>query len=190
MNKKALVKILTICVLAITVTPIITLTVQAKMDTRSSPSIMGEDTKLYKFILFKTGTLGDLLSGDTYHFEMKAGKTYFLKTTFKVDAGIFTLSVGGPGGSKAEIGSWDADDPKSARVIQFTFTPSDSGDHSILILAGIASDAGNYNLYVNQDGFVGWWWMLAAGVGALLIIVLVIVVIARASKPKKRKRRR
>ena len=191
MVKKYYTKVMTICLLVIALSPVITIAVQSRMgDDFTSPSINAEDEKIYKIMLYKSGSLGNLLDIDTYHFQMKEGKTYIFRCKFTVDAGAFQVAVSGPGGSGGQSESWDSDDPKSSRIIQFLFTPTDAGEHSITVFALIASDVSDYNLYVNQDGFAGWWWMLAIGIGALLIIIIVVVVIVRATRPKKRRRRR
>ncbi len=191
MKKQTITKIVTLCLIIVTLSPIVTLTVQSQMNgSFDDLTTKGEDTKLYKGLLYKTGTLGNIMSIDSYHFQMKAGKTYLLRAKFDITAGAFSLDVNGPGGNHVFPVTWDTDDPKSARVIQFLFTPTDTGDHSIFVWCIIGNDAGDYSLYVNQDGFAGWWWMLAAGIGVMLLIVITFVVISRATKPKKRRKKR
>ena len=159
-------------------------------DVNQNLSINEEFDKIHKLILFKRGTIGNIASFDTYHFQMKEGKTYYFRAKINIDAGAFTFGVSGPGGSAGELPIWDEDDPASAHVAVFTFTPTADGDHSITIGSVIATDGGTYTLYVNKDGFAGWWWMLAIGVGAILIIVIFAVAIRSRGKKSKRRRRR
>ena len=191
MEKKIITKIVTYCLIILTLSPIVTLTVQSQMNGGSNDlAINTEDTKLYKGLLFKRGTLGNILSFDHYHFQMKANKTYVLRAKIAITDGGFSLDVSGPGGIHFEPTSWSSSDPKSARVIQFLFTPTVTGDHSIIVWCYVGNDAGDYSLYVNQDGFAGWWWILAIGIGTLLLIVIIFVVISRVAKPKRKGKKR
>lgn len=191
MEKKMITKIVTICLIVITLSPIVTLTVQSQMIGGFSDfAINSEDSKLYKVLLYKKGVLGNFLSSDTYHFQMKADTTYLLRTKIAITQGAFSLYVNGPGGDHLEIRTWDTNDPKSSRVIEFLFTPSAAGDHSITVFVSASNDGGDYSLYANQEGFAGWWWILASGIGVLLLIVIIFVVISRAAKPKRKGKKR
>ena len=148
------------------------------------------DDKLYKIIFFKTGTLGNLASLDTYHFEFKEGKSYLIKAKIKIEEGLFGLDVSGPGGTVASLEVWDASTPASERYILDTFVPTATGDHTVIVGVVAAVEAGDYSLYINQVGFAGWWWILAAGVGLLLIIIVALALMLRKPKKKKRKSKR
>lgn len=191
MKKKTITKIITLCLIIVALSPIVTLTAQSQINgSFDDLTTKTEDTKLYKFIFYKKGTLGNLMSYDKYHFQMKANKTYVLRAKIDITEGGFALDVSGPGGVHFEPIAWSSSDPKSARVIQYLFTPSVTGDYSIIIWCYVGNDAGDYTLYINQDGFVGWWWILAAGIGTLLLIVITFVVISRVAKPKRKGKKR
>jgi len=191
MKKQTITKIVTLCLIIVTLSPIVTLTVQSQMNGHFDDlTTKGEDTKLYKGLLYKTGILGNIMSLELYHFQMKANKTYVLRAKFDITEGAFSLDVSGPGGVHIFPETWSSSEPKSARVIQFLFTPTDTGDHTIFVWCIIGNAAGEYSLYVNQDGFAGWWWMLAVGIGAVLLIVIVFVGISRAVKPKRKGKKR
>ena len=148
-----------------------------------------EDPKLYKIIFFKTGILGNIISADIYHFQFKEGKTYIIKAKIKIEAGTFGLDVDGPGGSAGDVDIWDSDRPENERYLSIGFTPTATGDHEVAVGTFIATDGGNYSLYINQQGFAGWWWNLAAGVGFLLIVIVALALMLRKPKKKKKKRK-
>jgi hypothetical protein len=140
----------------------------------------GEDEKLRRIILYKKGSLGNLANADTFHMKFKAGKEYIFWSKIDISEGWFGLSVfNGEGDSKSEEKVWDTEDPESERKITYYFTPDDSGDHSVSIYTVIASDGGDYRLYVNRSGFAGYWWMIAAGVGAIAVLIFLIAIFVK-----------
>ena len=123
--------------------------------------------------------------------NLKSGKQYFFWTSINIPEGWFGLSVIGPGGTHAEEEFWVESDPNSDRKISFNFTPSADGDHSIFVGSVIATDAGNYQLYVNKAGFAGYWWLILVGVLALVLILLIpILLFSRSKKGKKKRKKR
>jgi len=188
MKTKLITKVVAIFLLFVTLTPMMILTVHSETSENSKLLFTNaEDTKLYKVIFYKKGNLGNILSSDLYHFQMKANRTYLIKTKIDISDGLFSLAVSGPGGTYLKPGAWTASDPADSRFIQFLFTPDESGNHIIAIAVAAAIDGGTYSLYINQDGFAGWWWILAIGIGFLLIVIIIFVVLFRASKKSKKK---
>ncbi|NHJ04721.1 MAG: hypothetical protein EAX90_07855 [Candidatus Heimdallarchaeota archaeon] len=188
MKTKLVTKVVAIFLLIVTLTPMMILTVHSETSDNSNMLFINtEDTKLYKVLLYKKGNLGNILSSDLYHFQMKANRTYLIKTKIDITEGLFSLAVTGPGGVYIKPGAWTNSDPADSRFIQFLFTPDESGDHSIAVAVAAAVDGGSYSLYINQDGFAGWWWILAVGIGFLLIVIIILVISLRASKKSKKK---
>ncbi|MFW9922555.1 MAG: hypothetical protein ACFFDW_04610 [Candidatus Thorarchaeota archaeon] len=191
MDKRKYNKLILATLLIAFIIPTFVFPVNAKNPSFSkTPQLNEEFTTIHKVMLYKTGTLGNIASSDTYHYQLKENVTYYFWVKIKIPEGAFTLTVIGDGGVKIEPKAWAEEDPNSDRIIAFTFTPSDSGDHLVIVTVIAATDPGSYILYANRDGFAGWWWMLAAGIGALVVLIIVISLIAKAFKPKKKKGKR
>jgi hypothetical protein len=168
-------------------------TVAQNKNHKSVMSTNEDFPKVHNLFLFKKENLGNVVSFDTYHMNLKEGKEYYFYTKIKIESGIFGLAVTGPGGADGDSKSWDSSTPASERKISLLFTPTADGEHVITVSCGIATDGGSYFVYGNRNGFAGWWWMLLSGIGILLVIVvlpIVLIVSRRKKKRKKRKRRR
>lgn len=147
--------------------------------------------KVHKVFLYKRGTLGNVISSDTYYMKLKMDKNYYFWTSIDIPEGWFGLAVTGPGGSEGDEETWQSSDPKSTRKIAFNFAPSADGNYTVIVGSIIATDGGNYQLYVNQAGFAGYWWMILAAVLALILLIFIpLFFIIRGRRRRKRKSKR
>jgi hypothetical protein len=163
-------------------------------NSNSNPSLSTAYDKVHKGFLLTSDSLEALLGSDSYQIELKGGKVYYfdLKVDNSIGTSITVALTGGLPGH-ADIGTWDADDPKSMRRITFLYTPDTTEVYTFTILKILPIDnaESDYTLYVNRQGFMGYWWMILASLGILFVIILLFAVLIRAGrKPKKRKRRK
>jgi hypothetical protein len=161
----------------------------------ANPSLSTAYDKVHKGFLLKSDSLEALLGSDSFQIELKGGKVYYF--SFKVDNSIgasITVALTGGLPGHADIGTWDADDPKSMRRITFLYTPDTTEVYTLLILKIVPIDNAetDYTVYVNRQGFVGYWWIILAGLGGVLVLIIILVAVRSATKkkPKRRKRKK
>ena len=159
-----------------------------------SPSLSTIYDKVHKGFLLTSDSLEALLGLDSYQIELKGGKVYYfdIKVDNSIGTTITVALTGSPG--HADIGTWDADDPKSMRRITFLYTPDTTEVYTFTILKIIPIDnaESDYTLYVNRQGIAGYWWMILSGLGVLLVLILIVSILFRGKKkkPKRRKRKK
>ena len=152
-------------------------------------SVMEEDPRIRNIFIFTKGTLGNLLSSDTYHLEIKADVQYIIWAKVKISAGAFSLSTSLGSIPMASTYSWNESAKNSERIMKMWFTYTSSGDCTITITTLLATEEGSYTLYVNKKGFAGYWWMLLIGLLIIAALITPFIVLRLKSKKRRKKRR-
>ncbi len=189
MNKSTFQKIIALSGIALFLVP--SVLVFATTNTEQQVLTPDEDfPNIHRIFIYTKETLGNIISADTYHMKLKEQKEYYFWTSINIEAGSFQLSVTGPGGSHIEAKVWGTSDPKDARKMSFVFTPTSTGNYTIMVSTLIATDGGTYQLYVNRSGFAGFWWMIGLGLLAVIVLLGFPIMILRARKKKKKRKRK